>query len=139
MTIEEKDRQTLIDYRIKKSKDAEEDARFLYDNDKLHLAVNRIYYAVFYILSALALKECFQTRKHQQLIGWFNKKYVKEGIIDKTFGQFVHKTYDERSQADYADYVEFEKQEVSVMMDKLNALIAKIEGLIHQNDDEREG
>jgi uncharacterized protein (UPF0332 family) len=133
MTIEEKDKQTLIAYRIEKAKNAAEDARFLYDNDKLHLVVNRIYYAVFYVLSAFALKKNFQTRKHAQLIGWFNKNYVKEGIVDKKFGQFVHKAYDERSQADYADYVEFEKEEVFAMIDKLNALIAKIEELINQS------
>lgn len=118
MTIEEKDRQTLIAYRIEKAKNALEDARFLFENNKLHLAVNRVYYGVFYVLSALALKKRFQTRKHQQLIGWFNKNYIKEGIIDKKYGQFVHKAYDERSQADYADYVEFDKEEVSVMLEK---------------------
>jgi uncharacterized protein (UPF0332 family) len=134
MTIADEDRETLIVYRIEKAKNAASDAMFLYQNDKLHLAVNRIYYAVYYILSALALKKCYQTRKHHQLIGWFNKNYVKEGIIDKKFGQFVHKAYDERSQADYADYVEFEKEEVSAMIDKLNALIAKIEDLIQQSN-----
>jgi uncharacterized protein (UPF0332 family) len=134
MTIEEKDRLTLVAYRIEKAKNAAEDARFLFENNKLHLAVSRIYYAVFYILSALALKKRFQTRKHQQLIGWFNKNYIKVGIIDKKYGQFVHKSYDERSQADYADYVEFDKEEVSAMLDKLGALITKIEELIYQGN-----
>ncbi|HLP45482.1 MAG TPA: HEPN domain-containing protein [Candidatus Deferrimicrobium sp.] len=133
MTLEEKDRQTLIAYRIEKAKNALEDARFLLENNKLHLAVNRIYYGIFYILSALALKNRFQTRKHQQLIGWFNKNYIKEGIIDKNFGQFVHKAYDERSQADYADYVEFDQEEVSAMMEDLKKLIQKIEELILHN------
>lgn len=134
MTLEGKDRQTLVAYRIEKARNAEEDARFLFENSKLHLAVNRIYYAVFYILSAFALKKCFQTRKHQQLIGWFNKNYIKEGIIDKKYGQFVHKAYDERSQADYADFVEFDEEEVSVMLDKLDELITKIEELISQSN-----
>ncbi len=130
MTIAEKERQTLIAYRIEKAKIAREDARFLVDNNKLYLAVNRIYYGIFYIISALALKDHFQTRKHRQLIGWFNKNYIKEGIIDKKFGIFVHKAYDERSQADYADYVEFNKEEVLAMMEELNRLILKIEELI---------
>ncbi len=134
MTIEENDRQTLIAYRIEKAKTAAEDVRFLLENDKLHLAMNRIYYSTFYILSAIALKDKFQTRKHQQLIGWFNKKYVKESIIDKKFGQFIHKAFDERSQADYADYVEFKKEELVLMTEELNELIGKIETLIHQTD-----
>ncbi|MCU0287401.1 MAG: HEPN domain-containing protein [Acidobacteria bacterium] len=99
--------------------------------------MNRIYYGIFYILSALALRDHFQTRKHQQLIGqligWFNKNYIKEGIIDKSFGQLVHKAYDERSQADYADYAEFDPDEVSAMMEDLKKLIQKLEELISQN------
>ncbi len=85
MTVEEKDRQILIAYRIEKARTAAGDARFLIENDKLHLAVNRIYYAIFYAISALALKYRYQSSKHQQLIGWFNKTFVKEGILSKAF------------------------------------------------------
>ena len=44
----------------------EDEVNFLIENNKLHLAVNRIYYGSFYILSALALKYRFQTSKHGQ-------------------------------------------------------------------------
>jgi uncharacterized protein (UPF0332 family) len=130
MTINEKDRETLTNYRIDKAKKAEDDARFLIDNNKLHLAVNRIYYGAFYILSALALKYQFQTTSHQELIGWFNKEFVKEELIDRKYGRFVHKAYDKRSKADYADYVEFEKEEVLAMFNEMKDFLEKIEELI---------
>jgi uncharacterized protein (UPF0332 family) len=130
MTINEKDRETLTNYRIDKAKKAEDDARFLIDNNKLHLAVNRIYYGAFYILSALALKYQFQTTSHQELIGWFNKEFVKEELIDRKYGRFVHKTYDKRSKADYADYVEFDKEEVLAMFNEMKDFLEEIEKLI---------
>lgn len=130
MTINEKDRETLTNYRIDKAKRAEDDARFLIDNNKLHLAVNRIYYGAFYILSALALKYQFQTASHQELIGWFNKEFVKEELIDRKYGRFVHKAYDKRSKADYADYVEFEKEEVLAMFNEMKDFLEEIEKLI---------
>jgi len=47
------------------------------------LAVNRIYYGLFYIITALSLKYEFSTSKHQQLIGWFNKTFIKSEIFSK--------------------------------------------------------
>jgi uncharacterized protein (UPF0332 family) len=69
MTLSEKDRDTLIKYRIEQAHEAIEDAELSISHHKLKMAVNRIYYGMFYILSALALKYKFKTSKHQGLIG----------------------------------------------------------------------
>ena len=76
MTISEKDRDTLIRYRIEQAHEAIEEAELSISHNKLKMAVNRIYYGMFYILSALALKYRFKTSKHQGLIGWFNKNFL---------------------------------------------------------------
>ncbi|MGA9292947.1 MAG: HEPN domain-containing protein [Ignavibacteriaceae bacterium] len=83
MNLPEKEKQFLISYNIEKADTAINDAKFLADNKKIYASYNRIYYACFYILSALGLKDNFSTSKHKQLIGWFNKKYVKMNIVDK--------------------------------------------------------
>ena len=133
MTIDEKDRITLIKYRIEKTKQAGDDANFLFKNDRLQLAVNRIYYSAFYILFALALKHHFQSSKHQELIGWFNKTFVKDNIVDRKYGKFLHKAYDKRSNADYADYVKFDKEELLVMLNEMNDFLTKVEELIEDD------
>ncbi len=43
MTLDDQDRSALIKYRIEKARKAVDDVRFLIDNNRLHLAVNRIY------------------------------------------------------------------------------------------------
>ena len=75
------DKQTLVTYRINRSEGTLQEAQLALDNNKLHLAANRIYYSGFYIISALALKENYSTSKHVQLMGWFNKNYVKTGKV----------------------------------------------------------
>lgn len=62
----------IINYKIEKALATLDDSKFLIDNKKYNAAVNRIYYSVFYILSALALKYNYETSKHTQLLGWFN-------------------------------------------------------------------
>ncbi len=109
MTLEAKDRKQLIKYNIEKTKNIVKDIPFYIGNNKLFVAVNRIYYGIYYMLSALALKEKFSTSKHIQLIGWFNKKYVKEDLVDKKYGKIIRKTFEKRSKSDYDVLIKFTK------------------------------
>lgn len=86
MTIEGKDRENLIKYRLMQADETILDVKLLIDNDRFRSAVNRIYYGMFYSLLALGLANQFETPKHAQLIGWFNKNFINEGIIDSKYG-----------------------------------------------------
>ena len=88
----------LVDFRIKQAYETIPAGEFQIKNDFLNIAVNRIYYGMFYVLLALALKHNYKTSKHQQLIGWFNKEIVKTGKADMNIsGQICH-IYDKRFQ-----------------------------------------
>jgi uncharacterized protein (UPF0332 family) len=128
LTVKERD--VLVKNRIEKALLTVADVEFLLDNSMLHLAINRVYYSAFYVLSALALQHHFSTAKHQQLIGWFNKNFIKNGKLDIKYGQFVHKAYDKRSKGDYDDFAKFEKREVAEMLEELKGLIAAIKKII---------
>lgn len=65
MTLRETDRQALIANSRNKSHAAVENVAFLLENNNLTLAVNQIYYGIFYMLSALAIKHGFMTSKHK--------------------------------------------------------------------------
>lgn len=97
MTLDDEEREILIKYRTDQAYEAAAEARFLIDNEKLKLAVNRIYYGMFYILCSLALKHQFKTSKHKELIGWFNKNFIKEKIIDPKYGEVIRKAFIKRS------------------------------------------
>lgn len=80
--IDEESRINLIAYRIEQALSTSQEARILLKNDLLRGAVNRIYYSMFYMLQALSLKHQFESSKHAQLIGWFNKNFIHTGIIE---------------------------------------------------------
>ncbi len=130
MNLEEKERQYLIERRIKKAVNAIDDVQFLIDNDKLVIAVNRIYYGIFYSVSALALKYQFTTSKHQQLIGWFNKNYIKEKKVEVKFGEILRRAFEKRSKSDYDDWVEFKSDEVDTLFNDMKIFINKMQELI---------
>ncbi len=127
MSIDEKDILELIKYRLDEAKDTIYDVQLLISNDRLRSAINRIYYGMFYSLLALGLKFEFETSKHQQLIGWFNKNFISEGLIDTKYGKIINKALNRRMKGDYDSYVAFEKEIVEEMFEEMMDFIKEIE------------
>lgn len=124
------EKNALIEHRVSKAMAAIDEVDFLINNNKLLLAVNRIYYGMFYILSALSLKYDFSTSKHQQLIGWFNKEFVATGKVEPKYGKILHNAFSNRSTGDYDDFAEFEEDEVKISFNELKDYVKIIGALL---------
>jgi uncharacterized protein (UPF0332 family) len=120
----------LIQYRIKRAEDTIDEAELAIKNNKLPLAENRIYYSIFYVVSALALKYDFSTSKHSTLKGWFNQAMVKTKKIDVSFGKAYARAFEKRQKADYDDYVTFSLEEVKLDLDKARRFVERIKKFI---------
>ena len=129
--IEDIDREALVRYRLNQAIETIELAKFLVKNDKLVIAVNRIYYGMYYALTALALKNNFETSKHGQLIGWFNKEYISGKKVDPKYGKILRNAFQNRTKGDYDAFVNFDKVEVGVMLGEMNLFIEEIERLLN--------
>jgi uncharacterized protein (UPF0332 family) len=132
MSLEESERAELIKHRLDEAKESIKDVQLLIDNDRLRAAVNRIYYGMFYSLLALGLAYEFETSKHQQLMGWFNKNFVHEGLIDSKFGKIINKASNRRAKGDYESYVEFDKEVILEMFDEMKEFISEIERFLYK-------
>jgi uncharacterized protein (UPF0332 family) len=128
--INELDKQSLINYRLSQAFDTIELARFLIASDKLTVAVNRIYYGMYYSLTALSIKYKFETSKHQQLLGWFNKDFVATGLVDIKYGKMVRNAFQNRRKGDYDAFVVFSTDEVESMLHDLIEFIDEIKRLV---------
>lgn len=124
--ISSNDREMLIQYRLDQAKLAIGEVSKLIDMDLLNVAVNRIYYGIFYCLTALALKYEFSSSKHGQLIGWFNQTFIKTGKIDVKYGKITRDAFKNRSDGDYAPFVSFLKEDVQDMHADMIDFIEKI-------------
>lgn len=134
MTLNEKDRDQLIGYRLQQSQDCIDEVAFLIRNKKYKTAINRIYYGMFYALLALGLKYGFETSKHSQLLGWFNNKFIRTGRIDINMGKIINKSYSLRQESDYEPFITYEEQQVNLLYSKMKDFIDAVGQLIREDD-----
>lgn len=132
--IEEDKREALIKYRLEQANETISEAELLLDHGKYRAAVNRIYYGMFYALLALGNKYQFATSKHGQLIGWFNKVFIKGKILDRKYGKYLREAFEVRNQGDYDAFIEFSKENVVQRLERMKEFISAIERHILEGD-----
>lgn len=121
-------KEDIIKYTIEKSKQALKSARDSINNENFETAQNRIYYAIFYVVSALAYKNDFKTAKHKQLMGWFNKKFIyEEKVFDEKLLEIYRIAFSRRQKSDYEFLFFTDKNEIESSLEEAVFFVEKIE------------
>lgn len=128
--INDQDRDSLINYRLNQATETIELVSFLILSGKLSVAVNRIYYGMYYALTALSLKYNYETSKHGQLIGWFNKEFVASHRVEIKYGKIIRRVYQNRTKGDYDAFVVFSVEEAECMFVDMVEFIDEIKKLL---------
>jgi len=96
----------LCKYRLEQAEEALSEADLLLNAGHFRGAINRAYYAMFYAIQILVVKNKVKVSKHSGVISYFDREFVKPGIIDKEFSKWLHRLFDLRQDADYGDMFE---------------------------------
>lgn len=126
----DQDKKILIKHRIKQAEEALFEISVLIENKFLSLAVNRIYYSIFYAISAVSIKDDFSTSKHKKLLGWFNKNYISTGSLSKEFGKMIYAAYENREKSDYDFLFEMTKEEIIKYFELAKEFVSEIKKLL---------
>jgi uncharacterized protein len=128
MTI--KNKSEYIKYRFNRSLESFDDARIMIENKRWNSAVNRLYYACFYAVIALLLKNDFETMTHNGARTKFSEEYIKNGLIDKKFGKLFSQLSDFRQKGDYGDLYDFDDKIVLPLVGTVEEFISEVNKLI---------
>ncbi len=123
----------LVKYWLEKSGESLESAISEHENGRLSPAVRSVYYACFYALSALLLKEGKIFKKHSAVRGAMHHEFVKPGKIDESLGRFYDKIFDSRQRGDYKPMVTFEPEQVEGFIQQAKGFVKEMEKLITQS------
>ena len=132
MSIDEK-KKALAAHRLMQAAESLEEARYLIEGGKsLRSVANRIYYGMFYAVLALLIYEPFSSSKHTGVLAYFNKNFVKQGIIPEALGRYLNKAFDLRQRGDYREYFELTKDQVEPLLDKAEEFVTAIRTFLHE-------
>lgn len=100
------------------------------ENELWNTAVNRLYYACYYAVSALLLTQNIKIKSHKGARQMFGLHYGKTGAIDKTLAKFFTDLYDMRQTGDYDDFIEYTKEDILDLLKNANDFISQAEYIL---------
>jgi len=120
----------LARHRMDRSRQTCDEARILFESQKYNGAMNRVYYSMFYAVSAVLILEGYSSAKHSGTISLFLQHYVKENRAPEETGKFLREVFKSRSRGDYDDYTEFSGEQVKQALNELAGHLSIIEKTI---------
>lgn len=92
--------------------------------------VNRLYYACFYVASAILLHRHITAKSHAGIIGQFSENIVRTGEISIEDFRVYSKLLNWRTKGDYSDLYDFTQEDVDMVMEPARQFIDKVKELI---------
>jgi len=128
--MKERDRQTLIGYRLKQATDSLHQAEILAAAGEWSGVVNRAYYAMFYAALALLLKKDLSASKHSGVLVMVDREFVKTGEFPVELSRQFREAFNERQNADYAEMAEVSPVKAQTMIDGARKFIDRVGELL---------
>lgn len=121
-------------YRLKEAEESLDEAQFLYDGEKSPRSViNRAYYAMFYSVLALLIFEPYSSSKHSGVLSYFNRRFIKEGLLSEQVGRAINKAFDLRQRADYREEVVLTREQVEPFLTSAKEFIESVSTYLREN------
>ena len=124
------EKESYINYRLARAWDTFDDAKILAAKGKWNSTINRLYYAAYYAVMALLLKNDLKPTTHNGAKSNFTEHYIKSQIIDKEYGKLYSQLFTWRQKGDYDDLFDFQEQQVSEYFKPVEELISLIESML---------
>lgn len=93
----------LAKHRLEQAREELEASKILYKAKMYKSANNRAYHSIFHSIKSILSLEPVDFKKHKDVIGYFNKNYVKTEIFPKQFGRKIADAFEVRDDSDYDD------------------------------------
>ena len=123
----------LAKHRLEQAKENIEEAEALYNIKKFKGANNRAYYSIFHSIKAVLALEPVDFKRHKDVIGYFNKNYVKTKIFPRNLGSRISDASTIREDSDYDDEFIVKPEETAVQIETAKELIHLVEEYIEKN------
>ncbi len=101
-----------VEYRLRRALETYDDALLLVENQKWNSAINRLYYAAYYAISALLLHANLDPATHNGIKSAFSSHFIRSGKCPPEMGRTFSQLYTWRHKGDYDDMFDFDGEKV---------------------------
>lgn len=128
LTEEMKD--ALAAYRLQRAKDTVQEAVDMLEKEHYNAAVNRLYYACYYAVSALLVKNNLQPHTHSGTKQMFGVHFILNGKLPRSYNITYTELFDKRHSGDYDDFLFFDRETVERLLPETQTFIQAVQQLI---------
>lgn len=134
MSMNTNDIEAVVFYRKQKSRATLKEAEDMIETAHWNLAIQRLYYASFYMASALLLKNNISAQSHNGVVSQLGFHFITTGKLDKTEGRLYSRLLQNRITGDYNDFFDFTETDATELLEPTRNLINKLEKLIEESE-----
>lgn len=117
----------LIGYRLNRAFETLEDSKILMREKRWNSAINRLYYAAFYAVSALLLKHNLNAATHNGAKSQLSAHFIATSIIPLAYGKLYAQLFAMRQKSDYDDLYRFSEELVMPFLQPVEEFVKLIE------------
>jgi len=122
----------LVEYRIQHAKNTFAEVRTITNSGFYNTAINRLYYACYYAVIALLLKNNIPTQTHAEVKQMLGLHFVKTKILDNEYARFYAQMFNNRISGDYDDFITFDLDMLEELIPQAEKFIEVIETIINE-------
>lgn len=127
--LNEKSR-TLALYRLERAKELIDDSRKLFESGSYKSSNNRAYYAIFYAMRAVLALDEVDFKKHSGVIQYFQRNYIKTGILNKSYSDIIMDSSEIRNSSDYDDFYLASREEAIEQIEGAEKFYCAVEAFL---------
>jgi len=129
-TLDEESINGLVAYRIQRSKETIMEARLMINEGYLNGAINRLYYACYYIVIALLIKNGISAQTHAGTKQMLGLDFVVNGKLSPKISSIYATLFEKRHSSDYDDFAFYDKELLESLYPQAIEFIETLEILI---------
>ena len=123
----DEDTRIIIAVRLEKAREDIATAHDLIALKRLRGAVNRAYYAIYHLATAVLLTQDIERSKHSGVQSAFGHYLVKPGLIEPEYGRILTSARKARETSDYADRIELDEETAHRIVADADRFVARME------------
>lgn len=133
MGLKPEEKRAIISYRLEKARETYNQVKGVLPLEYWEIIANRMYYAAFYVVSALLIANGYEVHTHNGVIQLFGLHFIKTGIVSTENGKLYSKPFSLRLTGDYSDNYSLTKEDVLPLVEPTGVFINDISTLIATN------